>query len=46
LGIEAKQAALVRFAEAEGFDLVQTFEEVETGQGADALNRRPQLAQS
>jgi DNA invertase Pin-like site-specific DNA recombinase len=44
LGLEAQQAALVRFAEAEGFDLVQTFEEVETGKGADALNRRPQLA--
>src|SRR4030081_3521283 len=44
LGLEAQQAALVRFAEAEGFDLVQTFAEVETGKGADALNRRPQLA--
>jgi DNA invertase Pin-like site-specific DNA recombinase len=44
LGMEAQQAALVRFAEAEGFDLVQTFQEVETGKGADALNRRPQLA--
>src|ERR1700692_4883519 len=44
LGLEAQQAALVRFAEAEGFDLVQTFREVETGKGADALNRRPQLA--
>src|ERR1700692_4344211 len=44
LGLEAQQAALVRFAEAEGFDLVQTFSEVETGKGADALNRRPQLA--
>jgi DNA invertase Pin-like site-specific DNA recombinase len=44
LGLEAQQAALVRFAEAEGFDLVQTFQEVETGKGADALSRRPQLA--
>jgi DNA invertase Pin-like site-specific DNA recombinase len=44
LGMEAQQAALARFAEAEGFDLVQTFQEVETGKGADALNRRPQLA--
>jgi DNA invertase Pin-like site-specific DNA recombinase len=44
LGLEAQQAALNRFAEAEGFDLVQTFQEVETGKGADALNRRPQLA--
>src|SRR4030088_3398964 len=44
LGMEAQQAALVRFAEAEGFDLVQTFQEVETGKGADEVNRRPQLA--
>jgi DNA invertase Pin-like site-specific DNA recombinase len=43
LGLEAQQAALARFAEAEGFDLIQTFEEVETGKGADALERRPQL---
>jgi DNA invertase Pin-like site-specific DNA recombinase len=44
LGLEAQQAALARFAEAEGFELVQMFQEVETGKGADALNRRPQLA--
>jgi DNA invertase Pin-like site-specific DNA recombinase len=44
LGLEAQTAALVRFAEAEGFDLVETFTEVETGKGADALDRRPQLA--
>ena len=43
LGLEAQQAALARFAEAEGFDLVETFVEVETGKGADALDRRPQL---
>jgi DNA invertase Pin-like site-specific DNA recombinase len=33
-----------RFAEAEGFDLVGEFVEAETGKGADALERRPQLA--
>src|ERR1700740_3378005 len=44
LGLEAQRAALARFAEAEGYDLIQTFREVETGKGADALNRRPQLA--
>jgi DNA invertase Pin-like site-specific DNA recombinase len=44
LGLEAQQAALARFAETEGYDLVQTFEEVETGKGADALDRRPQLS--
>src|ERR1700740_2516280 len=44
LGLEAQRAALARFAEAEGYDLIQTFREVETGKGADALDRRPQLA--
>ena len=32
------------FAEAEGFVLVAEFVEAETGKGADALDRRPQLA--
>lgn len=44
LGLEAQQTALARFAEAEGYNLIQTFQEVETGKGADALDRRPQLA--
>jgi DNA invertase Pin-like site-specific DNA recombinase len=44
LGLEAQQAALVRFAEAEGYKLLETFQEVETGKGADALDRRPQLS--
>jgi DNA invertase Pin-like site-specific DNA recombinase len=44
LGLEAQQAALARFAEAEGYKFVQAFEEIETGKGADALDRRPQLA--
>ena len=44
LGLEAQTAALARFAEAEGYNLLQTFSEVETGKGADALDRRPQLA--
>ena len=44
LGMEAQQQALARFAEAEGYQLVQTFDEVETGKGADALERRPQLS--
>jgi DNA invertase Pin-like site-specific DNA recombinase len=44
LGLDAQQAALTRFAEAEGFDLIETFTEVETGKGADALDRRPQLS--
>jgi DNA invertase Pin-like site-specific DNA recombinase len=35
---------LLRFAQAEGFDLDRVFTEVETGKGADALDRRPQLS--
>jgi DNA invertase Pin-like site-specific DNA recombinase len=44
LGMEVQQQALARFAEAEGYQLLQTFDEVETGKGADALERRPQLS--
>jgi DNA invertase Pin-like site-specific DNA recombinase len=44
LGLEAQQAAIQRFAEAEGYSITQTFVEVETGKGADALDRRAQLA--
>jgi DNA invertase Pin-like site-specific DNA recombinase len=43
LGIEAQRAALVRFAEAEGYEIVGEYVEIETGKGADALDRRPQL---
>jgi DNA invertase Pin-like site-specific DNA recombinase len=43
LGIEAQRRALAQFANAEGFNVVQEFVEVETGKGADALDRRPQL---
>jgi DNA invertase Pin-like site-specific DNA recombinase len=43
LGIEAQRAAVARFAEAEGMSILQEFTEVETGKGADALDRRPQL---
>jgi len=46
LGIDAQRAAVARFAEAEGFEIVAEFTEVETGKGADALDRRPQLAAS
>jgi DNA invertase Pin-like site-specific DNA recombinase len=44
LGLEAQRETLERFAEAEGFELVRVFTEIETGKGADALERRPQLA--
>src|SRR5437016_12169973 len=44
LGIEAQRAAVLRFAEAEGINLIGERTEVETGKGADALERRPELA--
>src|SRR5690242_15286825 len=44
LGIEAQKQALERFATAEGFDVGRVYVEIETGKGADALDRRPQLA--
>jgi DNA invertase Pin-like site-specific DNA recombinase len=44
LGLEAQNEAVRRFAEAEGRRVIETFTEVETGKGADALDRRPQLA--
>src|ERR1700687_1444210 len=43
LGIEAQRAALHHFAQAEGFEVAREFVEVETGKGADAMDRRPQL---
>jgi DNA invertase Pin-like site-specific DNA recombinase len=44
LGLEAQVSAITAFAAAEGYELVHWFSEVETGKGADALERRPQLA--
>lgn len=44
LGIEAQRAAIVAFADANGFVVVAEHEEHETGKGSDALERRPELA--
>lgn len=44
LGLEAQRAAIAKFAEAEGIELAAEYFEVETGKGADALDKRPQLA--
>jgi len=45
LGLEAQREAVERFAEREGYELVgDPYVEVETGKGADALERRPVLA--
>ena len=43
LGIEAQRQSLQQFAKAEGLEVIREFVEVETGKGADALDRRPQL---
>ena len=44
LGIEAQRATVARFADAEGLTIIAEFVEAETGKGADALDRRLQLA--
>ena len=44
LALEAHRAAVTRFAEAEGMNITADYVDVETGKGADALHRRPQLA--
>lgn len=44
LGMEAQRAAVQAFAASSAFTIVAEFIEVETGKGADALDRRPQLA--
>jgi hypothetical protein len=44
LGIEAQRAHIANFAAAEGLTIAAEFVEYETGKGADALERRPQLA--
>jgi hypothetical protein len=46
LGIEAQRDAIARFAAAEGREVVGEFVEVESGKGADALDRRPKLAEA
>jgi DNA invertase Pin-like site-specific DNA recombinase len=44
LGLDAQRQAVGRFAAEHGFAIVETYTEVETGKGSDALDRRPQLA--
>jgi DNA invertase Pin-like site-specific DNA recombinase len=46
LGIEAQRAAIARFVEAEGLELLAEHVEVETGKGSDALDRRPELSRA
>ncbi|MQR02471.1 resolvase [Glaciimonas sp. GS1] len=43
LGLEAQQEAVARYLNGGAWELVDEFVETETGKGADALTRRPQL---
>jgi DNA invertase Pin-like site-specific DNA recombinase len=43
LGLNAQREAVERFAQSEGINLLASFQEVESGKGADALDRRPVL---
>ena len=43
LGLEAQQAAVKAFAASNGYTIIGEFSEAETGKGADALERRPEL---
>ena len=44
LGLEAQRDAIARFAVSESLATAGEFIEVETGKGADARDKRPQLA--
>jgi len=46
LGLEAQREAIRAFAAAESFEVIKWVTEVETGSGADALDRRPKLAEA
>ena len=45
-GLSAQRETIQRFAEAEGFTMLDWVEEVETGKGVHALARRPKLAET
>src|SRR3984885_11010441 len=46
LGLEAQQEAIAGFAKAQGYAITGEYVEVESGKGADALERRPELAKA
>ena len=43
LGLDAQRELIARFAATNGFTVVAEHQEVESGKGADALERRPML---
>jgi DNA invertase Pin-like site-specific DNA recombinase len=43
LGLEAQQVAVASYLNGGAWELIEEFKEVETGKGADALAKRPQL---
>jgi len=43
LGLDAQKQAVMNFLNGGQWELVQEFTEIETGKGADALDKRPQL---
>jgi DNA invertase Pin-like site-specific DNA recombinase len=43
LGLEAQREAVERYLNGGDWELLETFTEIETGKGADALDKRPQL---
>lgn len=45
-GLDAQREAVSRFAQAEGFEVVDWVTEVETGAGSNALARRPKLTEA
>ena len=46
LGLDAQRAAVEAFAASTGRPVVATFVEIASGKGADALDRRPELAKA
>jgi len=46
LGLDAQREAVQAFAAREGFTIIAEVVEVETGKGADALDRRPKLREA
>ncbi|MBY8821045.1 recombinase family protein [Sphingomonas colocasiae] len=44
LGLDAQRSAIADFALREGLEIAEWYEEIETGKGSDALDRRPVLS--